>query len=58
MAKDREKEIYEKIRELKEGNMSQRKVAIECEKILADECSNKTLNEKLDLIFEMIDEIE
>lgn len=55
---DREKEIYKKIRELKKGNLVQKKQAIKCEKILADECSNKNLNEKLNTIIDIINNMK
>lgn len=55
---DNEKEIYRKIRELKKGNSYQKKQAIKCEKLLSDECSDKNLNEKLNIISEIINNIE
>lgn len=58
MMEDREKEIYKKIRELKKGNLVQKKQAIKCEKILADECSNKNLNEKLNTIIDIINNMK
>lgn len=58
MMEDREKEIYRKIRDLKKGNLVQKKQAIKCEKILADECLNKNLNEKLNMINDIINNIK
>ena len=55
---DKEKEIYTKIRELKKGNLEQKKLAIKCEKILADECSNKNLNEKLNMVISIINNMK
>lgn len=55
---DREKQIYRKIREMKKGSLVQKKQAIKCEKILADECLNKNLNEKLNMINDIINDIK
>ena len=58
MMEDKEIDVYRKIRELKKGNLVQRKQAIKCEKILADECSKKNLDEKLDMVIKIISSTE
>ena len=52
--KDREKMIYNTVIKLKNGTKEQIQLAIECEKILANESSEYSLEEKLDIIEQTI----
>ena len=55
--KDREERIYDKIIRLKTGTKEQINLAIKCEKILANESSEYTLEEKLNKIERIIKSI-
>lgn len=57
MMRDKEIKIYDKILLLRKGDEKQRKIAIECEKLLADECSRYSLDEKLEKIELIIEEM-
>lgn len=52
--KDREEKIYNRIIKLKKGTKEQIYLAIKCEKILANESSKYTLEEKLNKIERII----
>lgn len=47
--------IYDKIRKLRDGNESQRRLAVECEKILSDRVAGESLNDKLMKILKILD---
>lgn len=54
MMKDKEKIVYERIRTLKKGSLEQKKIALECEKILSDRCEEESLEVKLEKIIKIL----
>ena len=54
MMKDKEKIVYERIRTLKNGSLEQKKIALECEKILSDRCEEESLEVKLEKIIKIL----
>lgn len=53
--KDKEKKIYDKILLLKRGTKDQINLSIKCEKILVNESSEYTLEEKLNKIERLLE---
>ena len=55
MINEEESAIYERIRELRRGSIEERRMAIECEKLLSDYYAKESLEEKLCIIISRIE---
>lgn len=55
MIKEKEDKIYNKIMELKKGDEKDRLVAFKCIGILSNESTSASLDEKLDIVSEIIE---
>ncbi|MBQ6285626.1 MAG: hypothetical protein IJK67_04880 [Bacilli bacterium] len=55
---NKEKEIYDKLMILEEGDQKERSLAFDCEAILSDETTTESLESRLSIIENMIKEYE
>lgn len=55
---NKEKEIYDKLMILEEGDQKERSLAFDCEAILSDETTTESLENRLSIIENMIKEYE